>query len=66
MRNSKRNCDVAQALSEIEADCRRKANASTEISTQVCYSVVAIACQQKRFSHEDHCPCCARQMKVAA
>ena len=56
MRNSKRNCDVAQALSEIEADCRRKANASTEISTQVCYSVVAIACQQKRFSHEDHCP----------
>ena len=54
-----RNCDVRKALSEIEADCRRKANNSDDISTQVCYGMVAIACMQKRFEHEDFCPCCA-------
>ena len=60
------NCEIAKGLHGVEIDARRKANRTGNSNLQMSYALVAVALQLHRYRHEDHCPCCARQMKVAA
>jgi hypothetical protein len=66
MRNNNRNCQIAKGLYRVEMDARRKANRTSDTNSQLAYGLVAISLQLHRFHHEDHCPCCATAMAVAA
>lgn len=59
-------CEIAKGLHGVEMDARRKANRTSNSHLQLAYGLVAISLQLHRFRHEDHCPCCARQMRAAA
>jgi hypothetical protein len=66
MQNINPNCEMAKGLYDVERDARQKANRTSDSRLQLSYGLVAIALQLHRFRHEERCPCCARQMKVAA
>jgi hypothetical protein len=53
-------CNIASVLLQIESDCRRKIRETKVESTQLCFGLVAISCQRKRFEHEGQCSLCAR------
>jgi hypothetical protein len=61
MRIRARNCEVHQALAQIEASSRRKAQASPDISTQIVFGAIAVEIQKQRFTHENHCAHCLQQ-----
>jgi hypothetical protein len=66
MSNYTSDCKIAEGLYRVEREARLKVNAATDSNLQLAYGLVAISCQKSRFSHEDHCPCCAAAMAVAA